>query len=82
MSRLSGGRTRQNQFTMLFCKAVATMNVRSSKPTALCRGSANALASPCASVKAILTAYSRTQGEVFYLNVSGKTTDCERNEEQ
>ena len=42
------------------------MNVRSSKPTALCRGSANALASPCASVKAILTAYSRTQGEVFY----------------
>ena len=42
------------------------MNVRSSKPTALCRGSANALASPCASVKAILTAYSRTQGEVFF----------------
>ena len=42
------------------------MNVRSSKPTALCRGSANALASPCASVKAILTAYSRAQGEVLY----------------
>ena len=45
---------------------VATMNVRSSKPTALCRGGANALASPCASVKAILTAYSRAQGEDLY----------------
>ena len=48
------------------------MNVRSSKPTALCRGSANALASPCVSVKAILTAYSRTQGEVFFA-----TSNCD-----
>ena len=42
------------------------MNVRSSKPTALCRGSANALASPCASVKAILAAYSMARGGAFF----------------
>ena len=44
------------------------MNVRSSKPTALCRGSANALASPCASVKAILTAYNRAKALEKFVN--------------
>ena len=60
------------------------MNVRSSKPTALCRGSANALASPCASVKAILTAYSRTQGEVFFVtsNCDLRTNDNSKEQEE
>ena len=58
------------------------MNVRSSKPTALCRGSANTLASPCASVKAILTAYSRVQGGAFFQQNLKPTKDRQRNEHE
>lgn len=66
MSRLSGEGTRRNKICKAILHASRYYECEKFKPTALCRGSANALASPCVSVKAILTAYSRTQGEVFF----------------